>query len=40
MNFKIHVPKGKVKKRVRYAPKQKVEKNRKAYNRKKKVDYD
>ena len=40
MNFKIHIPKGKIKKWVRFAPKQKAEKNQKAYDRKKKERYD
>lgn len=34
MNFKINIKAGTIKKRLRYAPKQKAEKNRKAYNRK------
>ncbi len=34
MSFKIHIKKGTVKKRVRYAPKQKTEKNKKKYDRK------
>lgn len=34
MNFKIHIKAGTVKKRLRYAPKQKTEKNKKKYDRK------